>query len=67
MKLITRREAAALISAEFFAISPRTLETWDELRRGRLNGRILLEEDEVRAAARRRIKEAKAARGRRAA
>lgn len=55
--LITRREAAELISREYFPIRPKTLEKWPLTVR-RVNGRALLDVGELRAFCTAKIKAA---------
>lgn len=57
--LITREEAAELISREFFPIKKKTLEKWPLTVR-RVNGRALVSVDEVRAVCAAKIKSAPA-------
>jgi hypothetical protein len=51
---MSRKEAAALISFHYFAVSPRSLERWP-LTRKFLNRRIMLETREFVAEAERRL------------
>jgi hypothetical protein len=51
---VTRRQAADLLGAHFFPVSPRTLEVWP-LGVTRVNNRALIDTAELLAEARRRL------------
>ena len=59
---IDRRLAAEIVSDRFFPISHRTLERWPLTWR-RLNGRALVDTDELLAEARRRVEDSAATKG----
>ena len=59
---VHRKLAAEIVSARYFPISHRTLERWPLTWR-RLNGRALVDTDELLAEAHRRVEESAAVRG----
>jgi hypothetical protein len=61
-RFLDYREAAERVSEKYFRISPRTIDTWPDLRGRIINRKVWLTREEVDAAAERRIRDAEARR-----